>query len=96
MLLPAVASHGVIKSAFTPQAPSPWFALLMGSGLICHTGRMGDYRSRMPAVGRLWASTYLDAVSAHGDRHMSVSLLAFFVVYTSVFGRRLQLYGAPD
>ncbi|MBE4971737.1 cytochrome ubiquinol oxidase subunit I, partial [Enterobacter cloacae complex sp. P11RS] len=27
-----------------------------------------------------------DAVSAHGDLHMSVSLLAFFVVYTSVFG----------
>ena len=26
------------------------------------------------------------AVSAHGDLHMSVSLLAFFVVYTSVFG----------
>ncbi|MNR23930.1 putative cytochrome bd menaquinol oxidase subunit I [compost metagenome] len=27
-----------------------------------------------------------DAVSAHGDLHMSVSLLAFIVVYTSVFG----------
>ncbi|WP_048982037.1 cytochrome ubiquinol oxidase subunit I, partial [Enterobacter hormaechei] len=27
-----------------------------------------------------------DAVSAHGDLHMSVSLLAFFVVYTAVFG----------
>ena len=27
-----------------------------------------------------------DAVSAHGDLHMSISLLAFFVVYTSVFG----------
>ena len=28
----------------------------------------------------------VDAVSAHGDLHMSISLLAFFVVYTSVFG----------
>ncbi len=27
-----------------------------------------------------------DAVSAHGDLHMSISLLAFFVVYSSVFG----------
>jgi len=27
-----------------------------------------------------------DAVSAHGDLHMSLSLLAFFVVYSSVFG----------
>lgn len=27
-----------------------------------------------------------DAVSAHGDLHMSVSLLAFFIVYSSVFG----------
>lgn len=27
-----------------------------------------------------------DAVSAHGDLHMSLSLLAFIVVYASVFG----------
>lgn len=27
-----------------------------------------------------------DAVSAHGDLHMSLSLLAFFIVYSSVFG----------
>ncbi len=27
-----------------------------------------------------------DAVSAHGDLHMSISLLSFFVVYSSVFG----------
>ncbi|VFS22994.1 Bacterial Cytochrome Ubiquinol Oxidase [Yokenella regensburgei] len=27
-----------------------------------------------------------DAVSAHGDLHMSISLLAFFVVYSAVFG----------
>ena len=27
-----------------------------------------------------------DAVSAHGDLHMSISLLTFIVVYASVFG----------
>jgi cytochrome d ubiquinol oxidase subunit I len=27
-----------------------------------------------------------DAVSAHGDLHMSISLLAFIIVYCSVFG----------
>ncbi len=27
-----------------------------------------------------------DAVSAHGDLHMTLSLLTFFVVYSSVFG----------
>jgi cytochrome d ubiquinol oxidase subunit I len=27
-----------------------------------------------------------DAVSAHGDLHMSISLLTFIVVYSSVFG----------
>lgn len=27
-----------------------------------------------------------DAVSAHGDLHMSVSLLTFIVVYSAVFG----------
>ena len=27
-----------------------------------------------------------DAVSAHGSLHMSISLLTFFVVYSSVFG----------
>ena len=27
-----------------------------------------------------------EAVSAHGDLHMSISLLAFFVVYSAVFG----------
>jgi hypothetical protein len=37
-------------------------------------------------VGGLWLQRTADAVSAHGDLHMSISLLTFFVVYSSVFG----------
>lgn len=49
--------------------------------------RMGGWRSRPPALGRLWSTAATkDAVSARSDLHMSVSLLAFFVVYTAVFG----------
>ncbi len=36
-----------------------------------------------------------DAVSAHGDLHMSVSLLTFIVVYSAVFGVGYT-YAAPD
>ena len=64
-----------------------WFALLMGpSGLIAIlAGWVTTEVGRQPWVVYGLQRTK-DAVSAHGDLHMSVSLLAFFVVYTAVFG----------
>jgi cytochrome d ubiquinol oxidase subunit I len=76
----------VTKNAFI-LAPFLWFALLMGpSGLIAIlAGWVTTEVGRQPWVVYGLQRTK-DAVSAHGDLHMSVSLLAFFVVYTSVFG----------
>ncbi|EIX9024097.1 cytochrome ubiquinol oxidase subunit I [Klebsiella aerogenes] len=63
------------------------FALLMGpSGLVAllagwFTTEIGRQPWLVYGVQRT-----RDAVSAHGDLHMSLSLLAFIVVYASVFG----------
>jgi cytochrome d ubiquinol oxidase subunit I len=63
------------------------FALWMGpSGLIAIlAGWVTTEVGRQPWVVYGLQRTK-DAVSAHGDMHMSVSLLAFFIVYSSVFG----------
>ncbi len=67
--------------------PFLWFALLMGpSGLIALlAGWFTTEIGRQPWVVYGLLRTR-DAVSAHGDLHMSISLLAFIVVYSSVFG----------
>jgi hypothetical protein len=74
------------KRLYTSR-PFLWFALLMGpSGLIAIlAGWVTTEVGRQPWVVYGLQRTK-DAVSAHGDLHMSVSLLAFIVVYTSVFG----------
>ncbi len=63
------------------------FALLMGpSGLIALlAGWFTTEVGRQPWVVYGLLRTR-DAVSAHGDLHMTVSLLAFIAIYTSVFG----------
>ena len=63
------------------------FALWMGpSGLIAIlAGWVTTEVGRQPWVVYGLQRT-ADAVSAHGDLHMSISLLAFFVVYSAVFG----------
>lgn len=67
--------------------PFLWFALLMGpSGLIALlAGWFTTEIGRQPWVVYGLLRTK-DAVSAHGDLHMSISLIAFIVVYMSVFG----------
>ncbi len=62
------------------------FALLMGpSGLIALlAGWVTTEAGRQPWVVYGYKRT-IDAVSAHGDLHMSLSLLAFVLVYGSVF-----------
>lgn len=67
--------------------PFLWFALLMGpSGLIAIlAGWFTTEIGRQPWVVYGVQRTR-DAVSAHGDLHMSISLLAFILVYSSVFG----------
>ena len=67
--------------------PFLWFTLLMGpSGLIAIlAGWFTTEIGRQPWVVYGLMRTK-DAVSAHGEMHMSLSLLAFFVVYMSVFG----------
>ncbi len=63
------------------------FALWMGpSGLIAIlAGWVTTEVGRQPWVVYGVQRT-ADAVSAHGDLHMSVSLLTFIVVYSAVFG----------
>ncbi|HIE5563737.1 TPA: cytochrome ubiquinol oxidase subunit I [Enterobacter kobei] len=67
--------------------PFLYFALFMGpSGLIALlAGWFTTEIGRQPWVVYGVQRTR-DAVSSHGDLHMSISLLAFIVVYTSVFG----------
>jgi cytochrome d ubiquinol oxidase subunit I len=67
--------------------PFLWFALLMGpSGLIALlAGWFTTEIGRQPWVVYGVQRTR-DAVSAHGDMHMTFSLLAFIAVYCSVFG----------
>ncbi len=63
------------------------FALWMGpAGLIALlAGWITTEVGRQPWVVYGFQRT-IDAVSAHGELHMSLTLLAFFVVYSSVFG----------
>ncbi len=63
------------------------FTLLMGpSGLIALlAGWVTTEAGRQPWVVYGYKRT-IDAVSTHGDLHMSLSLLAFILVYGSVFG----------
>lgn len=67
--------------------PFLWLALAMGpSGLIAIlAGWVTTEVGRQPWVVYGLQRTR-DAVSAHGELHMSVSLLAFIVVYSAVFG----------
>ncbi|WP_338562023.1 cytochrome ubiquinol oxidase subunit I [Erwinia sp. E_sp_B01_3] len=67
--------------------PFLWFALAMGpSGLIALlAGWFTTEIGRQPWVVYGLLRTK-DAVSAHGDLHMSISLIAFILVYSSVFG----------
>ncbi|TPE14145.1 cytochrome ubiquinol oxidase subunit I [Pantoea vagans] len=75
------------KGRLYESRPFLWFALLMGpSGLIAIlAGWFTTEIGRQPWVVYGVQRT-IDAVSAHGDIHMSISLLAFILVYSSVFG----------
>lgn len=75
------------KGRLYESRPFLWFALLMGpAGLLAIlAGWFTTEIGRQPWVV-YGAQRTIDAVSAHGDLHMSISLLAFIVVYCSVFG----------
>ena len=75
------------KKRLYNSRPFLWFALLMGpSGLIALlAGWFTTEIGRQPWVVYGVQRTR-DAVSSHGDLHMSISLLAFILVYSSVFG----------
>ncbi len=75
------------RGRFYQCRPFLWLVLLMGpSGLIAIlAGWFTTEIGRQPWVVYGLLRTR-DAVSAHGDIHMSLSLLAFIAVYASVFG----------
>ncbi|ADD78413.1 CydA [Pantoea ananatis LMG 20103] len=75
------------KGGLYQSRPFLWFALLMGpSGLIAIlAGWFTTEIGRQPWVVYGVQRT-IDAVSPHGEMHMSISLLAFILVYSSVFG----------
>lgn len=75
------------KQRLYTSRPFLRFALWMGpSGLIAIlAGWVTTEVGRQPWVVYGLQRT-ADAVSAHGDLHMSISLLTFFVVYSAVFG----------
>ncbi|ELQ6151435.1 cytochrome ubiquinol oxidase subunit I [Cronobacter turicensis] len=75
------------KKRLYQSRPFLWFALLMGpSGLVAIlAGWFTTEIGRQPWVVYGVQRTR-DAVSAHGDLHMSLSLLAFILVYSAVFG----------
>ncbi|RPD99300.1 cytochrome ubiquinol oxidase subunit I [Candidatus Pantoea deserta] len=75
------------KGRLYESRPFLWFALLMGpSGLIALlAGWFTTEIGRQPWVVYGVQRT-IDAVSGHGDLHMSISLLAFIAVYSAVFG----------
>lgn len=87
MLLGVVALWLRYKQRIYTSRPFLWFALFMGpAGLVAIlAGWVTTEVGRQPWVVYGLQRTR-DAVSAHGDLQMSVSLLAFIVVYTSVFG----------
>jgi len=75
------------KQRLYQSRPFLHFALWMGpAGLIAIlAGWVTTEVGRQPWVVYGLQRT-IDAVSGHGDLQMSISLLTFFVVYTSVFG----------
>lgn len=75
------------KGRLYQSRPFMWFALLMGpSGLIALlAGWFTTEIGRQPWVVYGVQRT-IDAVSGHGDLHMSISLLSFIAVYSAVFG----------
>ncbi|MEJ1267009.1 cytochrome ubiquinol oxidase subunit I [Pantoea ananatis] len=75
------------KGRLYQSRPFLWFALLMcPSGLIAIlAGWFTTEIGRQPWVVYGVQRT-IDAVSPHGEMHMSISLLAFILVYSSVFG----------
>ncbi|ELY4855742.1 cytochrome ubiquinol oxidase subunit I [Cronobacter turicensis] len=75
------------KKRLYQSRPFLWFALLMGpSGLVAIlAGWFTTEIGRQPWVVYGVQRTR-DAISAHGDLHMSLSLLAFILVYSAVFG----------
>lgn len=87
ILLGAIALRLRYKQRLYTSRPFLRFALWMGpSGLIAIlAGWVTTEVGRQPWVVYGLQRTE-DAVSAHGDLHMSISLLSFFVVYSSVFG----------
>ncbi|MFP1841350.1 cytochrome ubiquinol oxidase subunit I [Lonsdalea quercina] len=76
-----------VKHRLYQSRPFLWLTLLMGpSGLIAIiAGWFTTEIGRQPWVVYGLQRTSA-AVSAHGDLHMSLSLLAFIAVYCSVFG----------
>lgn len=75
------------KKRLYTSRPFLWFALLMGpSGLVAIlAGWFTTEIGRQPWVVYGVQRT-IDAVSAHGELQMSLSLMAFILVYSSVFG----------
>ncbi|WP_058910144.1 cytochrome ubiquinol oxidase subunit I [Entomohabitans teleogrylli] len=87
ILLGAIALWLRYRQRLYHSRPFLCFALWMGpSGLLAIlAGWVTTEVGRQPWVVYGLQRTR-DAVSAHGELHMSVSLLAFLVVYCSVFG----------
>lgn len=87
ILLGALALWLRYRGRLYHSRPFLRFALWMGpSGLIAIlAGWVTTEVGRQPWVVYGVQRT-ADAVSAHGDLHMSISLLTFIVVYASVFG----------
>ncbi|TCW00084.1 cytochrome ubiquinol oxidase subunit I [Biostraticola tofi] len=87
ILLGAISLRLRIKKRLYHSRPFLWFQLLMGpSGLVAIlAGWFTTEIGRQPWVVYGLQRTS-DAVSAHGDLHMSISLITFIVVYLSVFG----------
>ncbi|MGV8617397.1 cytochrome ubiquinol oxidase subunit I, partial [Pseudomonas aeruginosa] len=87
ILLGALALWLRYRGRLYHSRPFLRFALWMGpSGLIAIlAGWVTTEVGRQPWVVYGVQRT-ADAVSAHGDLHMSISLLTFIVVYGSVFG----------
>ena len=87
MLMGALSLWLRYKRRLYVSRPFHHFALWMGpAGLVALlAGWITTEVGRQPWVVYGYQRT-IDAVSAHGELHMSITLLAFFVVYSSVFG----------
>ncbi len=74
------------RTRFIPRVGSSSFHYLWGHLVLSQYSLAG---LRLRLVGSLGGVAYKktrDAVSAHGDLQMSISLLCFLVVYSLVFG----------